>query len=78
MQSEETSLGRPTHVVIGAGTSGLYLVRRLLKHNHNVILLERSDFRLGEASCNVTSTTSRDSADSHALASEPTWMHRVP
>lgn len=80
----QSSSDRPTHVVIGAGTSGLCLVRRLLKHNHNVILLERSNFRLGDASS--TSTTSRDcvdahtsryGADSHALTAEPTWMHRV-
>lgn len=71
MQSEETA-GQPTHVVIGAGTSGLCLVRRLLAHNHNVILLERSDFRLGDTG----STTSRDGVDSHDPSVEPSWMHR--
>ena len=35
--------GRRTHVVVGAGPSGIMLVNLLLHHGDNVILLERGD-----------------------------------
>eukprot|EP00601_Ochromonadales_sp_CCMP2298_P035291 CAMPEP_0173365672 /NCGR_PEP_ID=MMETSP1144-20121109/23767_1 /TAXON_ID=483371 /ORGANISM="non described non described, Strain CCMP2298" /LENGTH=663 /DNA_ID=CAMNT_0014316151 /DNA_START=234 /DNA_END=2222 /DNA_ORIENTATION=+ len=60
-----------THVVVGAGASGLCLTRKLLEDS-NVILIDRGAVRIAD-----TGSTSSDEEEESSPAEQPSALHRA-